>query len=162
MTKLVQGTKVSDDGRAVTCPGRSMRYEINFKNYTICIAWGLARPVAPFNVENSFFSGLSPKHSTTLEGAIVCEHLFEVNFVPGGSMFHGQLARRIDCCVAGIDATSRPQTVITLYCAFCFRETHRTWMYSVSAWAYVVSGTGPVQHGCRGVSLCGDKPQRAG
>ena len=100
MTKLVQGTKASDDGRAVTCPGRSMRYEINFKNNAICIAWGLARPVAPFNVENSIFSGLSPKHSTTLEGASVCEHLFEVNFVPGGSMFHGQLACRIDFVVA--------------------------------------------------------------
>ena len=113
-TKLVQVTKASDDGRAVTCPGRSMRYEINFKNNTICITWGLARPVAPFNVENSICSGLSPKHSTTLEGASVCEHLFEVNFVPGGSMFHGQLARLIDFVVAGIDSTRRSQTVITL------------------------------------------------
>ena len=86
-----------------------MRYEINFKKNTICIAWGLARPVAPFNVENSIFSGLSPKHSTTFGGASVCEHLFEINFVPGGSMFHGQVARRMDFAIERARDGTRPR-----------------------------------------------------
>ena len=107
-----------------------MRYEINFKKNTICIVWGLARPVAPFNVENSIFSGLPPKHSTTLEGASVCEHLFEVNFVPGGSMFHGQVAR----CRGVSRFGSRYKK----------ENSNRSNLQTAE----------PGQDGCRGVSLC--------
>lgn len=95
-TTPVQEAKASDSLRAVTCPGRSIRYEINLTHNAIAWRWGLANPVAPFNVENSFFPGLPLQHATTLKGASFCEHLRQVNFVPCGSMFHGQVARRMD------------------------------------------------------------------